>query len=84
MTRLKLSDISDEKPVRLSIEIPARLHRRLVDYGIVLNGGVAKDAPQPAALVAPMIERFIAGDREFAKARRRVAGRGAEQGSRQS
>ena len=84
MTRLKLSDISDEKPVRLSFEIPARLHRRLVDSGIVLNGGVAKDAPQPAALVAPMLERFIAGDREFAKARRRVAGRGAEQGSRQS
>lgn len=82
MTRLKLSDISDEKPVRLSIEIPARLHRRLVDYGIVLNGGVAKDAPQPAALVAPMLERFIAGDREFAKARRRFASRVAEKESR--
>ena len=79
MTRLKLSDISDEKPVRLSIEIQARLHRRLVDYGIVLNGGVTKDAPQPAALVAPMLERFIASDREFSKARRRA--RSAENSS---
>ena len=30
MTRLKLSDIADEKPVRLTIELPARLHRELL------------------------------------------------------
>ncbi len=78
MTRLKLSDITDEKPVRLTIEIPARLHRRLVDYAIVLNGGVPKDAPKPGELVAPMLERFIASDRDFSRARRRVAGLGKE------
>ncbi len=71
MTRLKLSDVTDGKPVRLTIEIPARLHRRLIEYGIVLNGGTAKGAPEPSAIVAPMIERFIASDREFGKARRR-------------
>lgn len=69
MTRLKLSDITDEKPVRLSIEISARLHRRLVEYGVVLNGGMAKGAPEPGALIAPMLERFVASDRGFAKAR---------------
>lgn len=73
MTRLKLSDITDEKPVRLSLEIPARLHRRLVEYGLVLNGGAAKGAPEPGALIAPMLERFMASDREFARARRAVA-----------
>lgn len=71
MTRLKLSDITDEKTVRLSVEVPARLHRRLVDYGVVLNGGLSEGAPEPAALVAPMLERFIASDREFARIRRR-------------
>ena len=71
MTRLKLSDVTDEKPVRLSIEITARLHRRLVEYAIVLNGGVPKDAPKPGDLVAPMLERFIAGDRDFTRARSR-------------
>lgn len=70
MTRLKLSDITDEKPVKLMIEIPARLHRDLVSYGIVLNGGTREGAPPPAVIVAPMLERFIAGDREFAKRRR--------------
>lgn len=27
MTRLKLADLADEKPVRLSVEVSARLHR---------------------------------------------------------
>jgi hypothetical protein len=70
MTRLKLSDITDETPVKLTIEISARLHGELQQYGLVLNGGVQDGAPQPSAIIAPMIERFIAGDREFAKARR--------------
>ncbi|GMN03541.1 DUF2274 domain-containing protein [Erythrobacter sp. MTPC3] len=70
MTRLKLSDITDEKPVKLTIEIPARLHRDLVAYGVVLNGGEESDAPAPEQLVTPMLERFIATDRAFAKARR--------------
>ena len=71
MTRLKLSDITDGKPVKLTIEIPARLHRRLVDYGVVLNGGVREEAPAPELLIPPMLERFVASDREFARARRR-------------
>jgi len=70
VTRLKLSDITDEKPVKLTIEISARLHRDLVAYGIVLNGGEGRDAPAPEQLVAPMLERFIATDRAFVKARR--------------
>ena len=64
MTRLKLSDITDVKPVKLSIEISARLHSDLVAYGVVLNGGNERE------LIAPMLERFVATDRDFAKARR--------------
>lgn len=70
MTRLKLSDLTDEKPVRLTIEVPARLHRDLLAYGTALNNGEAKGAPPPERLIPPMIERFIATDRSFAKGRR--------------
>lgn len=70
MTRLKLSDITDEKPVKLTIEIPARLHGDLIAYGVVLNAGASQGAPTPEQLVAPMLERFIATDRAFAKARK--------------
>ena len=74
MTRLKLSDINGEAPVRLTIELPARLHRRLAEYAIALNGGVSEGAPPPTALIAPIIDRFIASDREFARQRRNRAG----------
>lgn len=70
MTRLKLSDLADEKPVRLTVEISARLHRELVSYAVALNDGEAKGAPPPERLIPPMIERFMATDRSFAKARR--------------
>ena len=70
MTRLKLSDLASEKPVRLTVDIPARLHRELVAYATALNAGEAKSAPSPEQLIPPMIERFIATDRSFAKTRR--------------
>jgi hypothetical protein len=70
MTRLKLADLADEKPVRVSVDLSAKLHRDLVAYGVALNAGDAKGAPPPERLIAPMIERFIATDRSFAKARR--------------
>ena len=70
MTRLKLEDLADEKPVRLTVEVSARLHRELLAYAAVLNGGDAKGAPTPERLIPPMINRFIATDRSYAKSRR--------------
>ncbi len=70
MTRLTLADLADEKPVRLTVEVSARLHRELLAYAAVLDGGDAKGAPTPERLIPPMIERFIATDRSYAKSRR--------------
>lgn len=70
MTRLKLSDITDEKPVRLTVEIPARLHQELLVYAKVLNNDEEKGAPSVERLIPPMIARFIAADRSFARMRR--------------
>ena len=70
MTRLTLADLANEKPVRLTVEVSARLHRELLAYAAVLNGGDAKGAPTPERLIPPMIERFIATDRSYAKSRR--------------
>ena len=72
MTRLKLADLAGEKPVRLTVEVSARLHRELLAYATVLNGGEAKGAPTPERLIPPMIERFIATDRSYTKSRRAV------------
>ena len=70
MTRLKLADLADEKPVRLTLELSARLHRDLTAYALAINGGDAKGAPTVERLVPAMLERFIATDRAFAKVRK--------------
>ena len=69
MTKLKLGAIADERPVRVVIELPAALHRDLVAYAEVLARETGQTA-EPAKLIAPMIAKFIASDRGFAKARR--------------
>jgi hypothetical protein len=38
MTKLKLGSIEDDKPVKLTIELPAAVHRNLVAYADYLNG----------------------------------------------
>ena len=73
MTRLTLADLTDEKPVRLTIEIPARLHRQLLAYAVALNNDEERDAPAAERLIPPMIERFIATDRSFSRHRRAVS-----------
>lgn len=70
MTRLKLTDLADEKPVRLTVEVSARLHRDLVAYAVAVNGGDAKGAPSCERLIPPMLERFIATDRGFVRSKR--------------
>jgi hypothetical protein len=70
MAKLKLGAIQDDKPVKLAIELPAALHRDLVAYAQALSSETAQNAVDPAKLIAPMLARFIASDRAFAKFRR--------------
>ncbi len=70
MTRLKLEDLADERPIKLTVEVSARLHRELLAYSAAMGGGDAKGAPPPERLIPAMIDRFIATDREFARVRR--------------
>jgi hypothetical protein len=70
MTKLKLGPIPDDKPVTVKLELPAALHRDLVVYVDVLARETGQPATDPVKLIVPMLERFIATDRGFAKARR--------------
>jgi hypothetical protein len=69
MEKLKLSAIPDDKPVKLSIELPAAVHRDLLAYAEVL-GRTTGQAVDPVKLVAPMLARFMSTDRAFLRARR--------------
>ncbi len=70
MAKLKLGAIADDKPVKLTIELPAAVHRDLVAYANVLGRETGEAAVGPAKLIGPMLARFMATDRAFARLRR--------------
>ena len=70
MTKLKLGPLADDKPVKVSVELPASVHRDLVAYAEVLGRTTGQSVVDPTKLIAPMLVRFMATDRAFAKARR--------------
>ncbi len=73
MSKLKLGAILDEKPVKLTVDLPAAIHRDLVVYAEAL-GRETGQTIDPAKLVGPMLGRFMSADRAFAKARRTAKG----------
>ncbi|MCQ9155164.1 DUF2274 domain-containing protein [Acidomonas methanolica] len=77
MTKLKLGAITDDRPVKVTVELPAALHRDLLAYAEVLGRATGQPASDPSKLIAPMVERFMATDRAFAKARREAVHPGA-------
>lgn len=70
MAKLKLSAIADDKPVKVTVELPASLHRDLMAYAELLSRESGQKVADPVRLVVPMLERFIATDRAFARARK--------------
>ncbi|WP_075657454.1 DUF2274 domain-containing protein [Pseudochrobactrum sp. B5] len=71
MAKLKLGPIADDKPVKVTVELPAPLHRDLVEYGRLL-AEPGNPPIDPVRLIVPMLERFVVTDRGFTKARRSV------------
>jgi len=71
MAKLKLGAIIDEKPVKLTVELPAAVHRDLLAYAEALARETGQEIADALKLVAPMLARFMATDRAFAKARRK-------------
>lgn len=76
MAKLKLGPIADDRPVKVTIELPAALHRDLSAYASLLGEESGRAPAEPARLIVPMLERFIATDRGFAKAKRSGAASG--------
>lgn len=69
MSRLKIGAIADDTPVKLSVVLPAAVHRDLTSYAQAVSKE-SGHAVEPAQLVGPMLLRFMATDRAFAKWRR--------------
>lgn len=72
MTKLKLDALIEDKPVKMTVELPAATFRDLALYADIMarDAGDPARSIEPAKLIAPMLARFMATDRAFLKRRR--------------
>ncbi|WFU75441.1 DUF2274 domain-containing protein [Bradyrhizobium sp. CB2312] len=72
MSKLRIGALQDDKPVKITTELTASVHRDLIAYAeaVASESGQSID---PVKLIAPMLARFMATDRGFKKARRTQA-----------
>lgn len=71
MTKLKLGPIAEDKPVKMTVALPATLARDLELYAKVLARESGQSPVHSKRLIVPMLDRFIATDRGVAKLRRK-------------
>lgn len=71
MPPLKLAGLEDDTPVKLSLELPADVHRDLTLYADALSRQGDR-VFTPAQLIIPMLTRFMATDRSFVSERSRL------------
>ena len=69
MTKLKLGPLADDRSVKLTVELPAAVHRDLAAYAAALAAETGQQPMPPEKLVAPMLARFMDTDRGFRRHR---------------
>lgn len=74
MTKLKLGALSDDEPVKVTVELPAPVDRELIAYAKTLERETGQTIQDPAKLIARMVDGFMATGRGFAKLRRPYSG----------
>lgn len=70
MVKLKIAALPDAKPVKVMEELPATIHRDLIYAEILAHHSGLQTIGDPLKLIAPMLARFMASDRAFAKLRK--------------
>jgi len=62
--------IPDDKPVKITVELPTAIHRDLVAYAEILRRASGEGMPpDPGKLIVPMLQRFMTADKGFRKMR---------------
>ncbi|PZR36681.1 DUF2274 domain-containing protein [Caulobacter segnis] len=68
--KLKLGALEDDTPVKVTLDLPASVHRDLQAYAKMLADQTGGKPGEPAKLATRMLERFMATDRVFVRGRR--------------
>lgn len=68
MAELKLPQLPDRTPVKLSISVMPDLHQALTDYAALYATTYGREEPI-AELIPAMLSTFLEGDRAFVRSR---------------
>lgn len=68
MEALKLGQLPDRTPVRLTVVLPPELHRLLADYAAIYLEAYGQET-SVTDMVPFMLQTFLEGDRDFVRAR---------------
>lgn len=68
MAELKLPQLPDRTPVKISISLMPDLHQALTDYAALYAKTYGRDEPV-AELISAMLAAFLESDRTFSRAR---------------
>ncbi|MBB2169697.1 DUF2274 domain-containing protein [Gluconacetobacter aggeris] len=72
MATLKITSVPDEKPVKLTVDLPAHVFRDMKAYAdIMAASGAGGSRVDVAHLAVRMIQHFMSEDRAFQRERQR-------------
>ena len=71
--KLKIGAVDNDKPVKITIELPADIDRDLRTYAELLKRESGQSVSDATKLIAPMLKRFMGTDRAFTKFKRQSA-----------
>ena len=72
MTKLKIAAVLEQRPVKVTIDLPAKIDRDLRAYAELMKRESGCSIEDPVRLIIPMLRRFMATDRIFRKFRRQL------------
>ena len=70
MPKLKITELPQDNRVKITVELPASVHRDLVAYAEILAAQSGQSISEPNKLIPPMLARFMATDRAFVRSRK--------------
>jgi hypothetical protein len=70
MAKLKITAPSEDKRVKVTVELPASVHRDLVAYAEILVAQNGQSISEPNKLIPLVPARFMATDRAFVRSQK--------------
>lgn len=69
MSGLKITLIEDDTPIKVTVDLPANVHRDLLDYAKAMPAQAGGKVVELPKLIPEMLRRFMASDRGFIRGR---------------